>query len=536
MVFGLCAFFDGDIAMNKNEVDKILTKNIDIYKNNIAYELERSHDHYFNGFGFPKYGITSKEYHEQVYFESYVESYTRKLINNILKDISYYESSDEISWPELEYGGVYNGYTNAEYEHEYEQGFGFECINENRKIGYRYSTIKLNEIDKIFEYKNVNEIKIVEWNDEDVPISFCYEDERIHVISVSEFFHDLYDDISDEEFEIIYSCFNEKVSEAVKEVMQMISLTTLPGFTPNYLHKFREEIVSDLQCDVNRLVEFKIYNANYKSTELNSKMLIDTYNLKTIFLEKNLHFALVGTSDYAKSFLTSEYLYRYFKDNPMFDYTPIVSGYLKSIEQLLYAICKNYRNYKHDKVIMQKWTMSKYRDYIIDHDDIINTDLRPAKAIIIECLNSYREESRNHLFHRDYFKKWDRVDFIRNNTLFLYVTLLGMLDESLTDSSPNLLCLLDNGYDNLFKAVDSNKSFYYVVKTNEGVFKDLQKQQRDEGIEYNWNGQIKNTIKFKKFDYDHYVELEISSEKMPLEIWATDAFGNDKELIWKAKH
>lgn len=64
----------------------------------------------------------------------------------------------------------------------------------------------------------------------------------------------------------------------------------------------------------------------------------------------------------------------------------------------------------------------------------------------------------------------------------------------------------------------------------------MQKQQRDEGIEYNWNGQIKNTIKFKKFDYDHYVELEISSEKMPLEIWATDAFGNDKELIWKAKH
>lgn len=55
------------------------------------------------------------------------------------------------------------------------------------------------------------------------------------------------------------------------------------------------------------------------------------------------------------------------------------------------------------------------------------------------------------------------------------------------------------------------------------------------GIVYNWNGQIKNTVKFKKFDYDHYVEIEISPTRMPLEIWATDMLGRNKELIWKAK-
>lgn len=176
--------------MNEAELDKILSENIDYYKNNIACELENTHDHYFDNFGFPKYGITSKEYHEQVYFESYVESYTRKMINSILKDISYSESSDEICWPELEHYGIYNGYTNSEYEHEYkhgyEQGFGFECINVDKKIGYRYTAIKLDEIDEIFENEIISEIKIVEW-DNDIP-SYGYGDNRIHVISMQDFF------------------------------------------------------------------------------------------------------------------------------------------------------------------------------------------------------------------------------------------------------------------------------------------------------------------------------------------------------------
>lgn len=523
--------------MNEAELDKILSENIDYYKNNIACELENTHDHYFDNFGFPKYGITSKEYHEQVYFESYVESYTRKMINSILKDISYSESSDEICWPELEHYGIYNGYTNSEYEHEYkhgyEQGFGFECINVDKKIGYRYTAIKLDEIDEIFENEIISEIKIVEW-DNDIP-SYGYGDNRIHVISMQDFFRDLYDDMSGEELEIIVTRFDERISEAVKNAMQMVSLTTLPGFTPYYLHKFRDEIIAELRCDINKLAKFCIYNKEYKSTELDSKKLINTYNLKTVCVENNLYYALVGTSNYAKSFLTSEYLYRYFRDNPMFDYTPIVSGYIKSIEQLLYAICTNYRNYRHIKLDMKSWTMGNYPEFIDKHDDIFKAEYRPAKSIIINCLNSYRIESRNHLFHRDYLNKWKRVEFIRNNTLFLCVVLLGMLDDYLVNTPSNLLCLLNDEYDSLFKAVDSDESSHYVVKTQEGVFEDMQKQPRREGIVYNWNGQIKNTIKFKKYDYDHYVELEISSEKMPLEIWAMDVFGKNKELIWKAK-
>lgn len=64
--------------MKQKQLIEILDDNINNYINNIAYELEQSHDYWFEDFGFPIFGETSKEYHEQVYFESYFESYTRK--------------------------------------------------------------------------------------------------------------------------------------------------------------------------------------------------------------------------------------------------------------------------------------------------------------------------------------------------------------------------------------------------------------------------------------------------------------------------
>lgn len=62
--------------MKKDQIIKILDNNISSFLNNIAIELEESHDRWFEDFGFPIFGETSKESHEQVYFQSYLESYT----------------------------------------------------------------------------------------------------------------------------------------------------------------------------------------------------------------------------------------------------------------------------------------------------------------------------------------------------------------------------------------------------------------------------------------------------------------------------
>lgn len=55
--------------MKKKYLSPILDEHIEIFLNNIGYELENRHTRWFEGFGFPLFGETSKNYHEQVYFE-----------------------------------------------------------------------------------------------------------------------------------------------------------------------------------------------------------------------------------------------------------------------------------------------------------------------------------------------------------------------------------------------------------------------------------------------------------------------------------
>lgn len=54
---------------------------------------------------------------------------------------------------------------------------------------------------------------------------------------------------------------------------------------------------------------------------------------------------------------------------------------------------------------MGSWTMGNYKYFINDNEDIIRPELRNVKDVIVACLESYRVESRNHLFHRDYFNE-----------------------------------------------------------------------------------------------------------------------------------
>ncbi len=521
--------------MNNERLKQILERHIDNFKNNIAFELETSHDQLFEGFGFPIFGETSKDYHEQVYFQSYLESYTRKMVNAILKEIIDFEVCDKFIWPEFEYKGIYRGYTNSEYEKE----FIFEFINIDRSIGYRYCSFHWDEIDTLLSEGGVDAIRIILWEDENGWPYFCYDDNRIKVIMVYDLFQELFGELSDDEIRSMYDLFIEEVAKAVEEANSMISITTVPGFTTAFLHKTRAEVVSGLEKEVSSAKVFFVQNPNYKYEEDNSRELVDIYKLNQMFLQNKYSHAFVGNEHFAKSFLTSEYLYRYFKKNPMFDYTPIVSGYIKSIEQLLLLICKNYSRSKNFKVKtrnknkIETWNLGNYMYFIDDNEQIIRSEIRCAKKHIIACLKSYIFESRNHLFHKDYFDSWMRVERIRKNTIFLYFTLLGMINQKLIFGNYNKpLRMLDDTYDQLFYTVDkANASDHFLIELNGKTYSNMQKSLRLNGILYDENGMIKNKIVFWKFDYDHYVNIEISPENIPSYIWISNSQGN--KLIWK---
>lgn len=513
--------------MKYEQFNEILDENIDAYINNIAYELEQSHDNWFDNFGFPIFGETSKEYHEQVYFESYFESYTRKMINNILKDLCYYDCAFEIKWPEFEYVGIYNGYTNVECEKE----FGFEFIDRDRKIGYRYTSVKLDEIDPLLKKGNVEKIVVVEWQNKDENICISYGDKPVEIILLWDLFNELFDDLSLDELEEMYNTFVNRVSDAVVKANSMISLVTLPGFTPYYIAKTRNEIISTIREEISSLSCYKVMNEDFRNLEKVSANLISKYKLSEYFLKNQYDLLLTGNFDYAKSFSTSEYLYKYFKNNPMFDYTPIVSSYLKSIEQLLNFICCNYASLSSDTTDMSTFTLGKYIKYMNEaaNETIFRPEIRPVKSIIYRCLTSYRIECRNNLFHKDYFNSWDRVEMIRENSLFLYTVILGSIDANLIKYDEGTLNLK---YDHLFRILDKKRDRFILCIINGTEFNEMHIEPRNEGITYNESGLINNKIVLKRFDYDHYDIIELSRDNMPSEIWITASFGKKEKRIW----
>jgi len=513
--------------MNKSRLTEIIESQVSTFLNNIAREMEKPHADLFDGFGFPVFGESSREYHEQVYFQSYLESYTRKLINSILQEIFEEELWDEIVWPEFEYNGIYSGYTNAECEQE----FGFEFINKDKKIGYRYTSFKNDEIGALLSQGKVENIELVIWESRDYSPSFHYGDSRVRVVNVFELFQELFVELSEQEIIDMYDIFEKKLNKAVAQANSMISLTTIPGFTTSYLNKMKCENICTLQKEIDLLTYFTVNTEKYKYVEEQSKQLIELYKLAQYFQKKGMERALFGTSDYAKSFMTSEYLYHYFTDNPMFDYTPIVSGYLKSIEQLLYSLCSGYDSMNDINEDISNDMLSNYIQGISNGKyKIFRREILPVKRTIINCLLTYKNESRNNLFHKDYFNKWDKVEQIRRNTIFLYVILLGALDPDISYSNPSILGIINDEYDRLFSVIDSCDNVEYSFTINGVRYNEMNKNPRYIGLTYDENGSIKNNIVFSKFVYDHNEKIEISRLNMPSEVWITDNSGPRK--IW----
>ena len=58
------------------------------------------------------------------------------------------------------------------------------------------------------------------------------------------------------------------------------------------------------------------------------------------YIDRGRWKAMVGSADFAISFITSEWNYQMYELTENLDLTSIVSGYLKSVEQLIWTIIK----------------------------------------------------------------------------------------------------------------------------------------------------------------------------------------------------
>lgn len=147
---------------------------------------------------------------------------------------------------------------------------------------------------------------------------------------------------------------------------------------------------------------------------------------------------MIGKKNFAISFITSEWFYTMYQLTENLDLTNIVAGYLKSIEQLLFAVIQ----LSEDTGITIK---SKGRDIVQfskENDDIIDTTLgsleqviahngrildvnRYAKEYIVEAIDDWRDKQRNGYFHKHNLHDTEKVDEIREKAFQLYFLILG---------------------------------------------------------------------------------------------------------------
>ena len=210
----------------------------------------------------------------------------------------------------------------------------------------------------------------------------------------------------------------------------LIGFNTVVVPTEKALLRFKEKCGNDI------LRQKEAYIQTTPDTIINGQSQVAkiAYN----YFDRGLWRSIIGTSNFATSFVTSEWFFTMYQLTENLDLTGVVSGYLKSIEQLIFAIIDLPR----DEAITIK---SKDRDVVKfneDNMDVIDTTLWSleqvlkhnsrmldvtgyAKRHLVDTVDVWREKQRNGYFHQHNLHSTEKVDEIREKALYLYFLILG---------------------------------------------------------------------------------------------------------------
>lgn len=451
-------------------------------------------------FGFADLDLITREYAIQKHFEPRLETYVRQhlvtsFFEKVLEERGYDVCTPTYTVPEDQYieGEVFC--SNKEFENN--AGFEFVIDNETDLIGCRLTDIHSWEAERWFATGMVTKIIIIDWFN----IDGVSEDEKkrrtygmsgnVEILGIREFVSEWLGDAESTAYELF-------MRKTIQDYQETIGISSLPKLTAPVLfeHRLDEERIvlknsikdirtfaaiekkdaalpEDQRRDTHygyRIIDFNNFKTSQEisysqGVESRSKQLLSTSGVTENYSNRKLYKALVGKGDYAKSFLTSEYLYSQYNESDLFDYTAIVSGYLKSVEQLLTALVfgfadKTYINgnssltyriksngkkkpngsfpassrkegtvFKIDltgnELDFVDTTIGSLIHFLRDYKQHILAVDSASRDTIIDCLECYRIECRNDSFHTHNNYDWEKVEKIRHNTILLYIMLLG---------------------------------------------------------------------------------------------------------------
>lgn len=500
------------------QVDKFLSKIVTEWRE--GFEFDKT-THKEDKPGFPIFNTADNLFYKSKFQEGYLEWLLRDLLVNELLNYLFISHGYDIRWRLNNSRMTTGGFRNKENEDKFP--IEFLIVIDGQFIAFRYTpftadySISRNlPSDMQLMYRQTGLNKISQW----VSIYWTElsRDEVIkknnleNILKKEEPFQTIITikGLFDEYFSVEeYDLFISKIKEAVSKANELMGFQTIPRLVSNNISAFKEDVLEELaNIDFSRMEYQMINEKGEEVLSTSSKYVLqkDTEFMYKNFYEKSRYLALGGIKKFAQSFITSEYLYRIFKEGVSFDYTAVVSGYIKSVEQLSACIVYDILVEKADpnlfiksrqlskdeiSILKSKGDLKKFGKYFyvsmkkenknyfdykmtmgqlfcfFDNNKkaVFSIDSTESEPQIYECMQNYYSFDRNGYFHKHNITDYNIVRRIRNNTLLILYWLLGATILTGDDEVDyNGLGIADTSFDRLFKKIVYRHNFRYILK------------------------------------------------------------------------
>lgn len=446
------------------------------------------------------------------------------------------------------------------------------------RIGYRFanSVDDEDELQELMHYYQINKIAIIQF-DSTIPYDrndYISESLKQYESYVSlESFFEKYFSLEE------YRLYIHMTRKAVKQANEIIGLRTIRTMSGQNLSNFKEIMLPEYSS-----IPDKIWNYDFsKSSKIWGNINKNDYAvLNESFVTNKLYQAFCGKEDFAKSFVTSEYLFHTVGNKELFDYTSVICGYTKSVEQLMYKLLQINLAYPSNKKLWIKPSVAKdnippsvkaeknpnyewllipfkkeYEKYFnkimlspmidfLEHNwngwKVSNT----SKNYIIECLRDYARSCRNEHFHKDNIYDFKTVERIRNNTILVFYYLLGGYRLTYSHEKDILeLGIESHSFDRLYNRFQEipRDNYRFILQFDEKTINVVRFDQ--ELPQYDKNGSLnQSAIYFKLVEDFDETDFEsacnntdkdrlivIDNNNMPQKVWQYDITKDEKHLV-----
>lgn len=348
-----------------------------------------------------------------------------------------------------------------------------------------------------------------------------------------------------------YAVFKEYADVLTRKVKDYYGFEIVRTLKPNTLHNYRSTVRDDL-----RNFDIRLVDKEGRISEEQKKIIE-----KQFFGEKNFEL-LTGSSDFAQSYMTAEWLFHSLAEAGNIDLTAIAMGYFKSIEQFLFNFIRLHTFEKdgaNRKIYVGKYDRLDLTDALMK-DDQKTKDINLGsltgffgfynsnkgqywnrnKDLLVREINNDTYEYivdvlsgivglRNGFFHKHNLLEWEKVTEARNNARLVFYLILGAY--TLSDKDKSELGKIENStHDDYYKLCEymNQRSyetglngldipiFYLCGQTDPYSFWLL---HEDDFIEYDIYGDpIYSGIYFRQLQDKNRFQ-KATRENLPTEIW-----------------